>query len=73
MPPAKRQKPEFSLTGRYLIDVAFRKENPVFHDTQNFKDECKIGEMATANQSRFNNLGWALQRGYVRCENCFTN
>lgn len=76
MPAPKYTAPEFSLVGRYLIDVSLRKAAleagniPVFHDTQNFKEECELTG-ATTNYSRFNNMKWALESGFGKCNVCF--
>lgn len=77
MPPPRIQMPGFSPVGRYLLDVDLRKISLLsslkteVHDTQNFQDGCEIGDIPTGSQSRFDNLGWALQRGFVRCSLCF--
>lgn len=76
MPPRLPQRANFSLVGRYIIDVGARKmalatgEVPVFHDLANFSAECHIEDIPTGNQSRFENKNWALQRGFVQCEYC---
>lgn len=74
MPPPRIPDPQFSPTGRYLLNVAERREpgDTFFHDTFNFTDECGIQDMNTNSISRFNNAGWALRRGFKRCEHCFT-
>lgn len=76
MPPPKLAKPEFSPYGRYLIDVDARHESrskgekSVFHDTENVKETCGLEGIDTGSMSRFNNLNWALGRGYIRCPEC---
>lgn len=76
MPPVKIQKPDFSTIGRYLIDVDARKiarlesSETFFHDLENFQEGCQLSETKTSSMSRFNNLNWALQRGYKKCPNC---
>lgn len=75
MPPPRIPAPEFSPFGRYLLNVEDRKvQGPTFfHDTENFKEECGIEVTPSGSQSRFNNLNWALKRGYLKCEFCFAN
>lgn len=78
MPPPKIANPQFSPVGRYLINVDARKtalaagQPALFHDTQNFKEECGLGEVPTTSHSRFDNMTWALQRRFIRCANCFS-
>lgn len=76
MPPANRAKPEFSPFGRYLIDVQNRKDVSTpnhYHDIEHIKDECRLDLVPAGSQSRFNNLEWAAQRGYVPCPQCKTS
>lgn len=70
MPPKLPPSPEFSLTGRYVIDVSTRKENPVFHDIENAVEACGLDSVAAGNKSRFNNPRWALSRGFRQCSYC---
>lgn len=72
MPPQKIQPPQFSLTGRYLINVQERKvEGPTyFHDTENLQTQCGIEDIPTDSMSRFNGKAWAIQRGYTSCRYC---
>lgn len=76
MPPPKIPIPEFSPIGRYLMDTSKRIESfeageiPIFHDTQNYQEQCPIGDRTT-NHVRFNNKEWALARGFGYCSFCF--
>ena len=74
MPPPKIPPPQFSLTGRYLLDVSTRwdKTTPnYFHDLENIQPECKLEGMSSGNISRFDSIEWALFRGYQKCLYCF--
>lgn len=78
MPPPKIPSPQFSPTGRYVLDIRERYYTdligkPVFHDSENYQEECHI-ELIPANyMSRFDSLGWGLRRGYARCNHCLTS
>lgn len=76
MPPPNIPLPGFSPYGRYLVDTSKRKVSlardleVLFHDTQNYTEECGI-QGPTTNHSRFDGLQWALVRGLKRCGACF--
>jgi len=72
MPPRPVLKPEFSIYGRYLLNVDERKvPGPTyFHDGDNLTDICGLKTVPTNSISRFNNVQWAISRGYDKCKEC---
>lgn len=59
--------------GRYIISIdavaAKSLSKPVIiHDSQNLNEQCNTDDIK--HKSRFNDLQWALDRGYQRCLHC---
>lgn len=72
MPPRPIEKPEFSIYGRYLLNVDERKTpgTTYFHDTEYLQDKCGVQSVPSGSLSRFNNKVWATSRGFVQCNHC---
>lgn len=60
--------------GRYLISIsAARQHTPSgvrIHDTIRLQEECNTDAIKRGDRSRFDDLAWALQRGYIPCGHC---
>lgn len=58
--------------GRYLISVQAVQDGPpgdvVIHDLDHGDERCNVD--AIKKRSRFNDLSWALGKGYRPCEFC---
>lgn len=70
MPPKKIPSPMFSPTGRYIIDVSTKKDNPIFHDTYGDLTYCEIEKITSGSMSRFDSKIWAQARGFSACTKC---
>lgn len=74
---ARRQR--MANSGRYIISldaVARVKErhpvsDVVIHDSENLDERCNTDDIKR--KSRFNNLSWAIGKGYRPCEHCMTS
>lgn len=63
--------------GRYMISIAAaRKQNPagvLIHDLYTVAEHpeiCAAAATPRGDASRFNDLAWAIGRGYVQCPGC---
>lgn len=60
--------------GRYLISVKDAQAGDpgkvVIHDSTNFNEQCNTDQIRQ--KSYFNNLEWAIEKGYRLCQHCMT-
>lgn len=73
-------QPEMQATrdrrGRYIISIAsVHAGDPravAVHDSRNKTEQCNVDDIKPADRSYFDDLEWALGKGYHPCRHCMT-